>query len=154
MGLDMYLYGDKSVSSEIDANSVKEDGFIVSAKTLDMAYWRKHPNLHGFIVNTFADGEDNCQRIWLSEEDLHNIIVALENDALYDEPVTGFFFGKSYFPGEKDEYSSYEEQKDRDIAAFTKALEWVRNSARGVGKYGDPDFKWHESRSVYYQASW
>jgi hypothetical protein len=154
MGLDMYLYGEKSVSSSTDANPVMEDGFIVSEKILDIGYWRKHANLHGYIVDTFANGNDECQRIDLDEDDLDNIIVALKNDAIYDERVTGFFFGKSYFPGEKDECGSYEEQKANDIDVFTKALEWVRNAEPAVGKWGDKDFKWAEHRSVYYRASW
>lgn len=154
MGLDMYLYGEKSVSSETDANPIMEDGFIVSNKTLDLGYWRKHANLHGYIVDTFAEGNDECQRIWLSKEDLQKIIDTLEADGMFDEPVTGFFFGKSYFPGESDEYFSYEKQKAQDISIFTKALEWTRNAAPSVGKWGDPDFKWAESRGVYYQASW
>ena len=55
MGLDMYLYGDKSVSSSSDANPVMEDGYIVSNKILDLGYWRKHANLHGYIVDRFAE---------------------------------------------------------------------------------------------------
>ena len=106
---------------------------------------RKHANLHGFIVKAFAEGVDECQRIHLDEEDLHNIIVALENDSLYEDgEVTGFFFGRSYFPGEKDEYGSYEEQKARDIDLFTKARNWL------MSNYSKKD----EYRSVYYQASW
>lgn len=154
MGLDMNLYGEKSVSSSSDANPVKEDGFIVSNKTLDLGYWRKHANLHGFIVKEFADGEDECQRIDLGEEELQKIIDTVQSDGMFDEQVTGFFFGKSYFPGEKDEYYSYEEQKANDIEVFTKALEWIRNAAPAVGKWGDDDFKWPEYRSVYYRASW
>ena len=150
MGLDMSLYGDKSSNT-----NEKVDGFPLSSTTLDLGYWRKHANLHGFLVKTFADGKDECQRIHLSEEDLHNIIVALENDALYDDgEVTGFFFGRSYFPGESDQYGSYDEQKTRDINVFTKALEWVKNAAPAQGKWGEDDYKWPEYRSVYYQASW
>lgn len=154
MGLDMYLYGEKSVSSETDANPVMEDGFIVENKTLAMGYWRKHANLHGYIVDTFAEGNDECQKIWLGEEDLEKIIETLKSDGMFEERVEGFFFGKSYFPGESDEYYSYDKQKDNDISIFTKALEWYRNKAPGVGKYGDENFKWPESRGIYYQASW
>jgi hypothetical protein len=154
MGLDMYLYADKSVSSESDGNPVMEDGFIVNSKILDAGYWRKHANLHGFIVQQFANGEDECQKIWLNEDDLQLIINALQSDSIYEERVEGFFFGKSYFPGESDGFSSYDEQKARDINIFTKALEWLRNAAPAVGEYGDPDFKWAENRSIYYRASW
>ena len=138
MGLDMNLYGDKSSW----CNTETVDDFPVSSIVLDMGYWRKHANLHGFIVDAFAEGKDECQRIPLYEDDLQKIIEALENDAIYSEPVTGFFFGKSYFPGEKDEYGSYEEQKSRDIDIFTKALNWIKNN---------PSKEW---RNVYYQASW
>ena len=44
MGLDMYLTGEKFVMSL----KLQEDGFRLSSKTLDLGYWRKHPNLHGF----------------------------------------------------------------------------------------------------------
>jgi hypothetical protein len=154
MGLDMYLYGEKSVSSETDANPVMEDGFIVENKTLALGYWRKHANLHGYIVKEFAEDKDNCQRIWLSQEDLQKIIDTLKADGMFEERVEGFFFGRSYFPGESDEYYSYDKQKANDISIFTKALEWVRSAAPAVGKWGDDDFKWPEGRGVYYQASW
>lgn len=138
MGLDMNLYGDKSSWDKMGT----VDDFPISSIVLDMGYWRKHPNLHGYIIDTFADGKDECQRIDLDENDLQKIIEALENDAIYDEPVTGLFFGRSYFPGDKDEYSSYEKQKSRDIDIFTKALNWIKNN---------PSKEW---RNVYYQASW
>lgn len=154
MGLDMYLYGDKSVSNRWEDKPEMEDGFVLDSKTLSMGYWRKHANLHGFIVDTFAEGKDDCQRIQLGEDELHNIIVAIENDAFYDEPVTGFFFGRSYFPGEKDEYYSYEEQKQNDLKIFRSALEWVRNMRPAQGTPGTDSWKRPEWRSVYYQASW
>lgn len=146
MGLDMNIYGEKS-----SFNEQKMDGFPIAGITLDLGYWRKHANLHGFIIQTFADGEDNCQRIDLSKEDLLDIIEALENDALYEDgETTGFFFGRSIFPGE----DGYEEQKDRDILTFRRALEWVKNAEPASGKYGEDDYKWPEWRSVCYQASW
>jgi len=154
MGLDMYLYGEKPVSSTFDKNPVMEDGFVLSSKTLDMGYWRKHANLHGFIVQTFADGEDECQKIHLSKEDLHNLIVALENDAMYNAEVTGFFFGRSYFPGESDDWGSYEKQKEQDLKIFRSALEWLKKAAPASGTFGEDDYKSPEWRSVYYQASW
>jgi hypothetical protein len=27
-----------------------------SRESEDLGYWRKHPNLHGYIINTFAEG--------------------------------------------------------------------------------------------------
>ena len=151
MGLDMNLYGEKSVSSRWDNDPVMEDGFVVGNKTLDIAYWRKHANLHGFIVQTFADGKDECQRINLDQDDIEKIIEALENDALYEDgEVTGFFFGRSEFPGDPH----YNDQKMADLAIFRSALEWIKNAAPASGTFGEDDYKWAEWRSVYYQASW
>lgn len=142
MGLDMYLYGEKSVSSQFEKDRVMEDGFTLGSKTLDIAYWRKHANLHGYIVDTFADGKDDCQRIYLFKDNLSDLIEALESDALYKNgEVTGFFFGRSYFPGEKDDFGSYEEQKANDLKIFRSALDWVSTDA-------------NDYRSVYYQSSW
>ncbi len=76
MGLDMYVY------REDDA----EDAAPV-------CYWRKHPNLHGFIVQTFAAGVDECQQIYLDDAKVEAILKATLEDKL---PVTqGFFFGVS-----------------------------------------------------------
>ena len=53
MGLDMYLTGKKIV---MDARlDLREDGFPLGSKALDLGYWRKHPNLHGYLVQAFAD---------------------------------------------------------------------------------------------------
>lgn len=151
MGLDMNLYGDKSVSSTFDKEPVMEDGFVLGSKTLDMGYWRKHANLHGFIVNAFANGEDECQRIHLDEEDLSNLIEALENDTIYEDgAVTGLFFGRSYFPGDE----GFEEQKSKDLKIFRSALEWLKSARKGEGEFGTDSYKSPEWRSVYYQASW
>jgi len=140
MGLDMNLCGEKSTWANVTETV---DGFPVASTILDMGYWRKHANLHGFIVDTFAEGVDECQKIHLDADDLHNIITALENDAFFEERTEGFFFGRSYFPGESDEFGSYEEQKSRDIDLFTKARNWLMGNT--------PTSEW---RSVYYQASW
>lgn len=133
MGLDMYLYGKKFHATDWDnpANNVKEDGFEVGETTLRIGYWRKHPNLHGYIVQTFAEGKDECQEIDLSLEDLQKTLAAVEADAL---PHTeGFFFG-----------TSYPEDKPESIKILKSAIEWLQG-----GKKGD-----HRWRSVVYRASW
>jgi hypothetical protein len=140
MGLDMYLNGEKFLWTDWDnpINTPKEDGFRLKTKTLELGYWRKHPNLHGYIVNTFADGKDECQDIYLSTDDINQIIQAVKNDEL---PVTdGFFFGKSY-----DEGVSGWTKAERDaetIEILEKAKVWASQRKKG------------ESRDVIYKASW
>lgn len=67
MGLDMYLTGSKFLFTnwEHPEKNRKEDGIEIESVRLRLAYWRKHPNLHGYIVQTFADGKDECQEIEL-----------------------------------------------------------------------------------------
>ena len=133
MGLDMYLYGRKYIASDWKnpENTLKEDGYRVVEKRLDVGYWRKHPNLHGFIVQEFADNVDECQEIELSVDDIHKIIDAVVHRKLPD--TEGFFFGKS----EADD-----EAIQNDLQILKRALEWVTAE-------GNTGF-----RSLVYQASW
>ena len=87
--------------------------------------------MHGYIVEQFADGVDECQPIGLGADDLSAIIEAIKEDRL--PRTTGFFFGES----ENDE-----EQKDEAIAILLRALQWLQT---------DDGKTW---RSIIYQASW
>jgi hypothetical protein len=131
MGLDMYLQGEKYLSNDWKnpQNDLREDGYEVRSKILRLGYWRKHPNLHGYIVTTFAGGIDNCKPIHLDEADIEKTIDAVARD---DLPHTeGFFFGVSDGT-----------EKDETIRIFTAVLTWLRTEEHMV------------FRSVHYQASW
>ena len=119
MGLDMYMFGLEPNKSTI---TIREN----SSSRNELAYWRKHANLHGYIVDTFADGLDECQKINLSLEDLKKILNAVEINNLPE--TTGFFFGKSRT-----------EDREPSIKQLVKVISWV-NEVPG--------------RKVYYQASW
>jgi hypothetical protein len=127
MGLDMYLTGEKFVMSL----KLQEDGFRLRSKTLELGYWRKHPNLHGYIVQTFAGGKDKCQEIDLGVPQLRAIIAAVKAQQLPD--TTGFFFGVS---------DSSQERMEEDIAIFEKALAWLEADEPGVVRF------------IKYRASW
>lgn len=137
MGLDMNLYGRKMLwHNRYDEKSEPkmEDGYPVDSVILEMGYWRKHPNLHGYIVETFAEGVDECQEIELSADDLHQIATAIRDKSL---PHTeGFFFGDSaWHDGKEEEYA----------LIFEKAAEWKSTKL-------DKDKEFY--RQVYYRASW
>ena len=133
MGLDMYLTGRKFLRSdwETPANNRTEDGFEIETINLRLGYWRKHPDLHGYIVQTFANGVDECQEIDLTADHLQLVIDAIKADGL---PHTeGFFFGRS----ENDE-----DEKKEAIAIFEAAIAWLKV---------DDGEAW---RDVFYRASW
>lgn len=137
MGLDMYLNGKKYFWST--DTPVKEDGYELKEKELRIGYWRKHPNLHGFIVEQFAGGDDNCEPISLDRARIEKIIDYIKSGDIRKAKVKGFFFGSSY----DDEDETYNDKLDAEtIETFEKALSWVEQKEPLV------------SRHIEYQASW
>lgn len=127
MGLDMYLKGERYFWDRAEHPPGTPP---VIAELYELGYWRKHPNLHGFIVQTFADGIDNCRRIPLDQDQLKEIMEAVDAGTL--PHTTGFFFG----------LSDGTEMED-DLRILKGALNWLLAKEEGD--------TW---RSVYYQASW
>ena len=139
MGLDMYLNGRKFFWKNFDNPELtpKEDVFPLKEHILELGYWRKHPNLHGYIVQSFADGVDECQPIELTRDDLLTIIAVVKSGSL---PHTeGFFFG-----------TSDGSERDADIAILEKAVAWLDSTPKKAPEARLP----RESRDVFYQASW
>ena len=85
MGLDMYLQGHQYYFNRTETI----DDFPVKEMIVELGYWRKHPNLHGAIVQTFADGEDNCEPIELNKADIEKLIEMVKTNLL--PHTTGFF---------------------------------------------------------------
>ncbi len=131
MGLDMHLTGEKYIFTDWENpdNNQYEDGYRLKSRRFDLGYWRKHPDLHGFIVETFADQIDDCKPVYLDSDHIKLTIVAINENQL---PQTeGFFFGES---------DNDDEQKAEAIEILTKALQWLEAD--------------EAHRSIYYQASW
>jgi hypothetical protein len=130
----MYLSGRKVPRFDFENNvaSRTEDGFDVGHVELRLAYWRKHADLHGYIVDTFAEGKDECQEIELDAADLRQIIAAVKEGLLPE--TDGFFF----------RYSGYSpaEFAAEDVKKLEAALEWL--NAKPEKEY----------RYLIYAASW
>jgi hypothetical protein len=90
MGLDMYLVGHHYNTAYKDdvPRPMLDNKYHIESMNVDLGYWRKHADLHGYIINTFAKGVDECQKIELSEDDLDKIIKAIKNDELQKHLVT------------------------------------------------------------------
>lgn len=105
MGLDQFAYC-------IDNNGEKEY----------LSYWRKHPNLQGWMENLWeskgrpnshenSPNEFNCIPLELNHDDLNDLEDAITNSKL---PEThGFFFGTD----------SNNEYKEQDLEFIQKARE-------------------------------
>ena len=93
MGLDMY-----AVSIAKDDNRPATDFKLDEDKSTDLHYWRKHPNLHGWMQDLYFQkgGESenfNCDTLLLTEQDIDALEAAIKGEEL---PEThGFFFGET-----------------------------------------------------------
>jgi hypothetical protein len=119
MGLDMFAFKRKIGKSEIsEADPYGEEDWEDKGKVQEeIFYWRKHPDLHGWMENLYYEkgGDDdqfNCVNVYLTEDDLDRLENDIENDRL---PHTeGFFFGKSQ-----------KEDNERDLEFVKKAREAI-----------------------------
>ena len=89
MGLDQYAMARKGESK------TDEEGYEYYEDSMELAYWRKHPNLQGWMENPWRlkgnEGEFNCVDLELTLNDLDNLEKSLDNEALPE--TVGFFFG-------------------------------------------------------------
>jgi hypothetical protein len=165
MGLDSYLYKKTYVQNWEHTSPerrysvvVKQGGLKCNIKPErisyiieQVGYWRKFNALHGYIVDTFASGEDNCQHISLEEDDLIQILDTLKqakyildsdasdevkSDKLSDVFPTadGFFFGSTFYA------DYYAECVDITIILLSDLIDECEDD--------------NYSYSFYYQASW
>ena len=101
MGLDQFAYKTKiKPSQDIDfADEVYGDG-----DSEEIHYWRKHPNIHGFMESIYREkgGEDefNCRPVVLTQEDIDNLAEYILEGNLPE--TSGFFFGKSMGDAEEE----------------------------------------------------
>ena len=98
MGLDQYAFAKKG------------------EERIELAYWRKHANLHGWMANLYdergGEKEFNCVELPLDEYDLN----ALEENYKNLAAATGFFWG-----------TSHPEDDDDTIAFIQKAKEYIKD---------------------------
>ena len=100
MGLDMYAYAAARAGQQNEFYETGNyvDGEFVNTtvtKPMELAYWRKHPNLHGWMFNLWQskgnEGDFNGDELELTAEDLDELELAVIHGQL--PATTGFFFG-------------------------------------------------------------
>lgn len=155
MGLDMYLYANKYLSQyrvdehELagkildimpDLKKFNKKNSSVGGVSIEVTigYWRKANHIHRWFLENCEKGEeDNCQRIYVTRENLEELrkvcgrvlqFKHLAEDQLPTE--SGFFFGGT----EYDEY--YYDSTANTIEILNEALALS------------------DDYDIYYQASW
>jgi len=117
MGLDQYAYARQVIDNDEEVEPVDTD----------IAYWRKHNRLQGWMENLYRDKnpdsnrEFNCVDLELTAEDLDRLEKDVIDKAL---PRTeGFFFGN-------DSYSQEEwaqEDMKRDLKFINDARQYLKD---------------------------
>ena len=109
MGLDQYA------TARRGEGTIDEDGFTHYKDSIELAYWRKHPNLQGWMEDLWlskgGEGEFNCVDLELEIEDLDLLEQSLDESALPE--TVGFFFGAN----SDDHYS----EQDREFIVQARA---------------------------------
>ena len=95
----------------------------------EIAYWRKHNRLQGFMEELWITQEGNseefnCVDLELTEEDLNKLEKAV---ITYNLPQTGgFFFGQDSYEYRNDQDTHYSDYED-DVAFIAKGREVLAN---------------------------
>lgn len=123
MGLDMYAYKTKAKLNE------ETDFSTQNLNEVEIAYWRKHPNLHGWMENLYYNkgGKSdsfNCVSLELTSEDLKELYTDLKERNLPE--TAGFFFGKT------------------DGTEYDYDMEFVETALKSID----------EGYSIYYNSWW
>ena len=136
MGLDMYAYTANKAGQYRDfydgAQWDQDTNDFVNQdveKPVEIAYWRKHPNLHGWMFNLWQsrgnDGDFNGDELELTLQDLDDLQIAVMSGNL--PPTQGFFFGNS-----------------ADLQYLNADLEFITKARQAI----------NEGLRVFYNSSW
>ena len=117
MGLDQFAYKTKvKPTNPVDFNDEVYDD---NAEREEIHYWRKHPNIHGFMERLYREKggskEFNCATVQLTQDDI-NVLASMILDKELPE-TSGFFFGQS---------SGDEEEEKDDLEFCRKASEAIK----------------------------
>ena len=123
MGLDMYAFSTKAkLKKEVDFDTI-------NCETEEVHYWRKHPNLHGWMQELYESkgGKSdsfNGDNVVLTNADLDQLEYDINSSQLPE--TSGFFFG-----------NSDGEEKADDLEFVKKAMQEI-----------------NEGKTVYYTSWW
>lgn len=128
MGLDMFVGKTKlPIEKDVDFDFAKDQRDEIE----ELFYWRKHPNLHGWMRDLYenkggTDKEFNCSKLKLTKEDLDMLEAEIKAKTL--PPTSGFFFGESF---------NNDEERNKDL----KFVELAREAI-------------DEGYNIFYDSSW
>ncbi|MFY0601649.1 MAG: hypothetical protein JXR03_18390 [Cyclobacteriaceae bacterium] len=116
-----HLIGEKYINP-LSRKRKLEDGFEVSRKILDLAYWCIHPDTHQYIIEHFNNGQ-NTNQVMLEQHHLAMIIDEVPRIKFPTKKVVSF--------GRQEAMR----QLKKDAEIFAIAMKWLRESnEQGIEK--------------------
>ena len=103
MGLDQFAYKTKvKPGKSVD---FQDEVYKDEVEREEIHYWRKHPNIHGFMEDLYrekgGDSEFNCRPVELTQDDIDSLASMILDKELPE--TSGFFFGQSFGDEENDD---------------------------------------------------
>ena len=112
MGLDQYATARRGEAKTDD------EGFTYYEDSIELSYWRKHPNLQGWMEELYHEKggsqEFNCVDLELTLGDLDALEESLDEEAWPE--TAGFFFGTD----SSDHYAEQDREFIREARAAIK----------------------------------
>ncbi len=109
MGLDQYAYMTKvKLSKAVDFGEELNEATKSDKNAYDeINYWRKHPNLQGWMQKLYEkkggqNPDFNCSPVALTQEDIDNLAQDILDNNL--PQTSGFFFGESIRDTEQEQH--------------------------------------------------
>ena len=117
MGLDQFAYKTKvKPGKSVD---FQDEVYKDEVEREEIHYWRKHPNIHGFMEDLYrekgGDSEFNCRPVELTQDDIDSLAKSILDQELPE--TSGFFFGQSF---------GDDEEVDDDLEFCKKASEAIK----------------------------
>jgi hypothetical protein len=124
MGLDQYVFAIEQAPSK-----PVEFGEVEAKESQELHYWRKHPDLHGWMEGLYRtkggrESEFNWVPVVLTVADIDLLEIAVKKKKL--PPTSGFFFGQS------------------DGSEIEDDLLFIRKARKALA----------EGLTIYYTSSW
>lgn len=151
MGLDMYVYAEKFISTSTNSQHFETvrkifpkeivDNPTHAFVTMEVISWRKVNAVHRWFVENYANGIDECRRMYVFFKDLLRLKEVCQQ--VIDDPdrapellptMDGFFFGST-------EYDDY----------YFDDLHYTVSCIKRIEQCSEEEL---DSLSFYYQASW
>ena len=117
MGLDQFAY--KTRVKPGKSVDFQDEVYKDEVEREEIHYWRKHPNIHGFMEKIYrekgGDSEFNCRPVELTQDDIDSLASMILDKELPE--TSGFFFGQSF---------GDDEEVDDDLEFCKKASEAIK----------------------------